>query len=125
MASKALIVLVGHIGSVEELKETANGTTALRFSLAVNTGWGERKTVCWYKCTQFGKRAESVAPYVAKGKNILVTGEPSLNEWTNPEGKKLTSIQVMVDDITLLGSKADDQEAPADGPGDDSDQVPF
>ena len=122
MASKALIVLVGHIGSVEELKQTANGTSALRFSLAVNTGWGDRKTCTWYKCTQFGKRAESVAQYITKGKNIMVAGEPSLNEWTNDEGKKFTSIQVVVDDITLLGGQQQEQ---APGNTADDDYGPF
>ena len=133
MASKALIILVGHVGGEPELNVTTNGTSVLKFSLAVNTGFKERSKVTWYKCSFFGKRADSVAPYVSKGKNIMVSGEPELNEWTNDEGKKFTNIQVNVNDLTLLssgqqqeqsGNRSPDPDAGLEQLGDDSD-IPY
>ena len=120
MASKALIVLVGHVGSVEELKQTSKGTPVLGFSLAVNTGYGDRKICTWYRCSFFGKGAEAVAQYIEKGKNLMVTGEPCLENWEKQDGTKGQSLKVFVQDLTLLSS-GQQQEQPAGNADDDGD----
>ena len=107
MPSFAQLTIVGHVGRVDDLKFTQSGAPILRFSLAVNTGFGERKTVSWYACSLFGKRAEKLAQYVTKGKALLVSGEPEINEYTSDSGVKRTSVQVRVDSVTFMGGKDD------------------
>ena len=126
MPNKALVILAGHVGGECELKTTAKGTPVLKFSLAVNTGYGDKKICTWYRCSMFGDRAEKVAQFVAKGKPLMVDGEPSLNTYTKKDGTQGASIEVIVRDITLLGGGGQAQQEPAaaqDEP-DDSD-VPF
>ena len=134
MPNHALIVLTGHIGKVEELNYMPKGDAVTRFSLAVNTGYGEKKTCSWYDCSLFGKRAETLHPMLGKGKPVTVVGEPSIRKWES-NGKAGTSVSVRVADVVLLGSRDDRHEAddrprethaeqePMPAAGDDS--IPF
>lgn len=127
MPNFSKLIIAGHVGKVDEIKYAGSANTpVLKFSLAVNTGFGEKKACSWYACSYWGKQAESVAQYITKGKAILVSGELSLREWDS-NGKKGTSADVRVEQITLLGGKDDgghtEQAAPAAQSGDDS--IPF
>jgi len=126
MPNKALLVIAGHVGGECELKTTAKGTPVLKFSLAVNTGYGDKKVCTWWNCTMFGERAEKVAAYVSKRKPLMVDGEPSLNTYTKKDGTQGASIEVIVRDITLLGGgQAQQQTEPAVAQEYDSDASPF
>lgn len=112
MPNMAIIVLTGHIGGTPELKYLNDGTPVMKFSLCVNTGYGERKSASWYNCSMFGKRVEKLAQYIGKGKPITIHGEPSIRKWkSETTGKEGTSVEVRVADIILLGSK-DEHQAP-------------
>ena len=111
MPNHALCVLTGHIGKVEEIKFLSTGDPVLRFSLAVNTGYGDKKTCSWYDCSMFGKRAEKIATMLHKGAPLTVVGEPSIRKWES-NGKSGTSVSVRVSDIVLLGSRADLDDKP-------------
>ena len=132
MPNHALIVITGHIGKVEEIKFLANGgTPILRFSLCVNTGFGDKKTASWYDCSMFGNRCEKLAQFLAKGKPITVVGEPSIRKWEK-DGKAGTAVSVRVSEIVFLGSRddhaaADDQprETQAEQQIGPDDNVPF
>lgn len=63
----------------------------------------------------FGKRGESVLPYLNKGQLVGVSGEMAAREWQDKEGQKRTSIEVRVNDLTLLG-KSDGAPQPASQP---------
>lgn len=60
----------------------------------------------------FGKRGESVLPYLNKGQLVGVCGEMTAREWQDKEGQKRTSIEVRVNDLSLLGKS--DGAAPAE-----------
>jgi single-strand DNA-binding protein len=94
---------VGNVGRVD-LVSLKSGDKALKFSLAINTGYGDNKATTWWNATVFGKRAESLAQYIKKGVQIGVTGEPSLREYTDKEDVKRTSLDLLVTDVTLLSS---------------------
>ena len=132
MPNHALIVITGHIGKVEEIKFLTNGgTPVLRFSLCVNTGFGDKKTASWYDCSYFGDRATKVAQFLGKGKPITVVGEPSIRKWEK-DGKAGTAVSVRVSEIVFLGSRddhaaADDQsrETQAEQQIGPDDSIPF
>jgi single-strand DNA-binding protein len=104
MPNLAHIQIIGHIGKLSDLSFLASGSAVLKFSLAVNTGYDKNKRTTWYECVQFGKRAESVHKFLAKGKAIMVIGEVSQREWTSEKtGKTGVSLEVVADSIVLLG----------------------
>lgn len=124
----------GNIGKDAESRFLPNGDPVVSFSVGVKSGYGDKATTTWARCAMFGKRAESVSPYLTKGQLVGISGEVTLREWNDKEGQKRSSLEVRVNDLTLLGKKDGQQaaqprqQAPAPqqsaGDWDDSD-VPF
>ena len=100
------ITVSGNIGRDPELRSFKDGTAILKFSLAGNTGYGEKKVTTWYDCSIFGKKAESLSPHLNKGKMILVHGDFQIREWEK-DGRKGKSAEIRVSDIEFMGGKQD------------------
>ena len=99
----------GNIGKDAESRFLPNGDPVVSFSVGVKSGYGEKATTTWARCAMFGKRAESVSQYLTKGQLVGISGEVTLREWNDKEGQKRNSLEVRVNDLTLLGKK-DGQE---------------
>ena len=95
----------GNLGGNAELRTTKGGTELAQFSVAVKAGYGQNESTVWVRCAMFGKRAQSLAPYLVKGQQVVVSGEASLNSWTNKDGIEKTSLEVRVNDVTLVGGR--------------------
>lgn len=88
------VMITGYIGNELELKEGGNGGTYMNFSVYVPTGRKDERIPV--PCTAFGKTAEYIEMYFAKGKAIEITGAISYSSWTDKEsGKKKSSIGVV------------------------------
>ena len=112
---------IGNIGSVKDLRYTPNGTALFSFSVAVKSGWGDNEKTSWANCTLWGKKAESLSQYIRKGEKIGCSGEITLREWENGD-KSGTSLDVKVNDVTLLGDKRNQTtDAAAEYSGDFTD----
>ena len=125
----------GNVGKDAESRFLPNGDPVVSFSVGVKSGYGEKATTTWARCAMFGKRAELVSQYLTKGQLVGISGEVTLREWNDKEGQKRNSLEVRVNDLTLLGKKdgqqaaAPRQQAPAqqqaDTFGDFQYDVPF
>lgn len=93
-----------------EQRYTANGDSIVSFKGAVDAGYGQSKTTTWIKFSMFGKRGESVLPYLKDKTQIAVSGELANREYTDKEGQKRYSLEVRVNDLTLLGSKQNEAQ---------------
>lgn len=100
----------GNLGNQAEQRYTQGGDSIVSFSVAVKSGFGDKAVTTWVRCTIFGKRGESVLPYLNKGQLVGVSGEFSAREWDDKEGQKRTSVEVRVNDLTLLGGKSEGQQ---------------
>jgi single-strand DNA-binding protein len=87
---------------------------------------GKDQGAIWWSCQLFGKRAESLAPYLVKGQAVTVSGNVTEREWNDKEGTKRKTMDVRVQDVALQGGRKEQQEAPRPKPApmDDSD-IPF
>ena len=105
----------GNLGGDCETRYAKSGDPIVSFSVGVKSGFGDSASTTWARCSLFGKRGESVAPYLTKGQLVGVTGEMTAREWTDKQGQTRTSIEVRVNDVTLLGKKdgAKPSERPA------------
>ncbi len=128
----------GHIGEDCNTRFTQSGDSVVSFSVGVKSGFGDKATTTWAKCAMFGKRGESVAPYLKKGALVGISGEVNNREYQDKEGQKRYSLDVRVNDLTLLGGKSDRAESAPSQPAkprnaqgaqggafDDSDEIPF
>ena len=112
----SFIGTVGKKGA--EIKE-ANGKQFLTFSVAVDSGYGQKKVTTWVGCTLWGDRGAKLAEYIKAGDKIGVTGEHGTREF---EGKVYTTCNVQ--NVTLIGGKKEGTKRD-DVPGFDSNESPF
>lgn len=126
---------VGNLGKDAETRYLQSGDPVVSFSVGVKAGYGDKATTTWARCSMFGKRGEAVAPYLVKGQQVAISGEASLREYTDKQGQQRASLEVRVNDLTLVGGKREAQQAPqaprqqapqqAGGFGDMDDSIPF
>ena len=111
-------VFTGNLGADAEQRVTPSGEPVVSFSVGVKAGFGDRATTTWARCQMWGKRGESVAPYLKKGQLVGVSGEASLREYDKKDGSKGASLEVRVNDLTLLGKRDSETQysAPAAAP---------
>lgn len=124
----ASISFVGSLGRDSEIKATANNML-LKFTVASNTGWKDKKCVTWFNCSLWGKQAETLEQYLKKGTKVFITGEFEARDYEKKDGTKGMSLDVKVDRVELLSKREDNQQsndnsgfAPADT---DDSAIPF
>lgn len=96
---------VGNLGKDAETRYLQSGDPVVSFSVGVKSGYGDKAMTTWARCSMFGKRGESVAPYLVKGQQVAISGEASLREYTDKQGQSRASLEVRVNDLTLVGKR--------------------
>lgn len=115
------VYLMGNLTRDVELKSTNNGGSVARLGLAINRTWtgadGEkREEVLFVDCEAWGKQAETLAKYMAKGKPIFIEGRLKLDQWEDKEGQKQSKLRVVVEGFQFIGGKGDDERQTAGKP---------
>lgn len=101
----------GNLGRDCDTRYTQSGDAVVSFSVGVKAGFGDKATTTWANCSMFGKRGEAVSAYLKKGTLVGIVGEVNLREYQDKEGQKRYSLDVRVNDLTLLGGKSDRSES--------------
>lgn len=99
-----------------EQKHTAGGDSIVSFKGAVDSGFGNNKTTSWIKFTLWGKRGDSLLPYLKDKTQVAVSGELANREYTDKDGQKRYSLEVRVNELTLVGGKQEGQPAQQSAP---------
>ena len=106
-----------------------------RFTLAVDRrGRNNEQTADFIGCVCFGRQAEFAEKYLRQGTKVAVTGRIRTGSYTNKDGQKVYTTDVVLDDIEFAESKKDTQETAQSIPTDkfvsipdgvDMDELPF
>ncbi len=109
------IVLMGRLTRDPELRRTGSGVAVATFALAVdrdfpNSATGERETdfidiVAWRNTAEF------VDKYFSKGRMAVVSGRLQIRNWTDKEGNKRRSAEVIADNVYFGDSKRDSSDS--------------
>lgn len=91
----------GNLGKNPELREAGSSQVA-SFSIAARTGQDE---TTWINCSVWGKRADVVMKYMAKGDKVTVAGQGKLRKYEKKEGGEGQSLELNVTDFTLPAKK--------------------
>lgn len=115
------IIIMGRLTRDPELRRTQNGTAVTSFSLAVDRDYksqsGEKETD-FIDVVAWRGTAELVCKYFAKGRMAVVSGRLQILDWTDREGGKRRSAEVVADNIYFGDSKRDSGGTKRDSGGD-------
>ena len=105
------IIIMGRLARDPELRHTQTGTPVTSFTLAVDrdfkdTTTGER-TTDWIDVQCWRGTAEFVSKYFTKGRMAVVEGRLQIRDWTDKEGNKRRSAEVVADNVYFGDSKRD------------------
>ncbi|MGK7397810.1 MAG: single-stranded DNA-binding protein [Candidatus Cyclobacteriaceae bacterium M3_2C_046] len=106
------VQLIGHLGTDPELKTLKDKRKRVTFSMATNEVYknaaGEKVTETqWHNITIWGKTAEIAGKYLAKGKEVALTGKLTHRIYEDKKGVKKFFSEVVVSDFVMLGKKGD------------------
>ena len=105
------VVLAGRLTAEPELKQTMNTSVpVVRVNLAVNRRRGrnsdqKEQQTDFITIVAFRERAEFISKYFRKGSAICVTGSIQTSTWTDQQGQKHYSTEVVVDDAMFVDSR--------------------
>jgi len=100
------VALVGRLTRDAELKYTNSGLQICRLSIAnnyrrkQNDQWIEETN--FFDCFMMGRRAEAIHKYLTKGTQIAIDGSLRFSKWES-DGQTRSKVEVMINDIQLLG----------------------
>ena len=105
------ITIAGRLTRAPELRRTCRGVACANFCVAVDRDYnpkdGGEKEVDFIDCTAWRQTGEFVSKYFKKGKMIIVSGRLQIRSWTDNEGRKRRSAEVVADNCYFAESKRD------------------
>lgn len=90
------------------VRHTQQGKAVTGFSVAFDTGWGDKKQTNWLDCSLWGERGVKLAEYLTAGSQIMVEGDLGTREY---EGKTYLTLDVR--EVKLVSKPKDGANKPA------------
>lgn len=111
------VIIQGNISNEIECKQTQGGTSVCSFNVAINRYSKEpdAKKVDFFTVVAWQAKAEFVSKYFKKGQAIVVVGRLENREWTDKNGNKRISTEIIAEEISFAGNK-ESGEAKNDAP---------
>lgn len=100
-----VVILIGRLTADPELKTTNNGVSVTSFSIAVDREYTKEKQTDFINCVAWRNNAEFISKYFTKGQMIALRGTLQQNNYTDKDGNKRTSYNVVVDSANFCGGK--------------------
>ena len=119
MSSFNRVIMLGNLTRDPQLRYLPSNMAVCEFGLATNRRWrdkdgNQKEEVCFVDVEAFGRPAETINQYMAKGRQILIEGHLKLDTWTGQDGQKRSKHRVVVDTFQFVGARGD---APGGAPG--------
>jgi single-strand DNA-binding protein len=132
-------MIIGHLGRDPEMRYTPSGRPVTTFTIAVSRSWntadGERRTETeWFNIVAWGNLAEICKQYLYKGQQVYIDGRLQTRRWEDKEGQKHTSVEVVANEMMMLGDRRDNSSQTQESaeqtddvatPMADEDEFPF
>ncbi len=103
-------ILIGNLGADPEVRFTPGGQAVANFRIATSESWKDKEgnkqeKTEWHRIVVWGKLAELCGEYLKKGRQAYVEGRLQTREWTDKEGKKNYTTEVVANQVTFLGGR--------------------
>lgn len=135
------ITIMGRLTRDPELRRTGSGTAVASFTLAVDRDFGPKdggeKETDFIDCVAWRQTGEFVSKYFTKGRMAVVSGRLQIRGWTDKDGNKRRTAEVVADNVYFGDSKKEGDNQGAQGYAqpaaaqnfavidDDDEQLPF
>ena len=123
------VVVTGNLTRDAELRYSQSGMAISTIGIAVNDRTKNSSTGDWedyanfFNCTLFGKRAEALDQYLKKGQKVGIDGKLRYSTWES-DGQKRSKVEIIVDDLELLGSRGNGGGGQGGAPSKDAYSAP-
>ena len=108
------ITIMGRLARDPELRRTGSGIAVASFTVAVERDFGSRdggeKEADFIDCVAWRQTGEFVSKYFTKGRMIVVSGRLQIRSWTDKDGNKRRTAEVVADDCYFGGDSKRDSE---------------
>jgi single-strand DNA-binding protein len=108
MADLNKVILMGHMTADPELKQTTSGLSVCSFSIGVNRRYSKadqgQQSVDFINIVSWRQQAEFVSRYFKKGSSIIVCGSLQTRNWTDQQGAKRYSTEVLAEEAHFVDS---------------------
>ena len=106
------VILVGRLTAEPELKQTPSGVSVIRFTVAVNrrrtrNAEQSEQQADFITVTAWRQTAEFISKYFRKGSAICITGSIQTSSWTDQQGQKRYSTEVVADEAMFVDSRSE------------------
>ena len=103
------ITIMGRLTRDPELRRTGSGIAVASFSVAVDRDFGKNengeKETDFIDCVAWRQTGEFVSKYFTKGRMIVVSGRLQIRSWTDKDGNKRRTAEVVADNVYFGGGK--------------------
>jgi single-strand DNA-binding protein len=123
-------MIIGRLGRDPEMRYTPSGRPVTTFSVATSRSWntseGERRTETeWFNVVAWGSLAEICKEYLNKGQQVYIEGRLQTRHWDDEKGNKHTSVEIVANEMIMLGERRENNESPAEAETGQEDEFPF
>ena len=126
------IVIMGRLTRDPELRRTGNGTAVASFAIACDrdhSAQGQERETDFLDCVAWRGTGEFVAKYFKKGSMAVVSGRLQIRQWTDKDGNKRRTAEIVADNVYFGESKQSGGNAAASGDfailEDDDAELPY
>jgi single-strand DNA-binding protein len=140
------VILIGHLGKDPEVRYMPSGNAVCNVTLATSDSWKDKQTgeqkdrTEWHNLVFYGRLAEIAGEYLRKGSQAYVEGRLQTRKWQDKNGNDRYTTEIIVNDMQMLGGRggggsadfaapapaaAAPSKAPASGPDEFDDDIPF
>jgi single-strand DNA-binding protein len=122
MASLNRVILIGRLGRDPENRQLNPGQSVTSFSVATSENWLDKQgqkqeRTEWHRISVWGKLAELCQRYLKKGRLVYIEGRLQTREWTDKDGNKRTSTDIVANQVLFLESRQQEGQTSAPGGG--------
>ena len=112
MANFNKVLLIGNLTRDPELKHTPSNQAVATIGLAVNRTYNtkdgeKREETTFVDCEAWGRQAEVMSQYLAKGRPVMIEGRLKLDQWKDKDGNNRSKLRVVVENFQFLGGRGE------------------
>ena len=107
------VILVGNLARDPELRQTPQGTSVARFTVAVSRRYSRdnQQQTDFINCVAWRNTAEFLCRYFTKGSGIQLCGSIQTRSWDGQDGQRHYATEVVADEVSFNGPKSSNQSS--------------